>query len=145
MSSTSPVTRSLVDLTVHCWGADRPGATRRRGAPAVGAARGTRAPAISVDLTMAAGVEGANLVHSHTWYANLAGHFAKLTYDVPHVVTVHSLEPMRPGSRAARRRLRPLELLRNRPLEHADAIVRRLGRAHAAICSRATRMSRPSG
>ena len=38
----------------------------------------------------------AELVHSHTWYANLAGHLAKLTYGIPHVVTVHSLEPLRP-------------------------------------------------
>ena len=35
-------------------------------------------------------------MHSHTWYANLAGHLAKLTYGVPHVATVHSLEPLRP-------------------------------------------------
>ena len=35
-------------------------------------------------------------MHSHTWYANLAGHLAKLQYDIPHVATVHSLEPMRP-------------------------------------------------
>ena len=52
--------------------------------------------AMSIDLSMAAGVEGAELVHSHTWYANLAGHLAKLTYDIPHVATVHSLEPLRP-------------------------------------------------
>jgi alpha-maltose-1-phosphate synthase len=45
---------------------------------------------------MAAAVEGAELVHSHTWYAQLAGHLAKLTYDIPHVTTVHSLEPLRP-------------------------------------------------
>ena len=52
--------------------------------------------AVSIDLAMAAGVEGAALVHSHTWYANLAGHLAKLLYGIPHVATVHSLEPMRP-------------------------------------------------
>ena len=45
---------------------------------------------------MAAGCEGADLVHSHTWYANLAGHVAKLLHGVPHVVTAHSLEPLRP-------------------------------------------------
>src|SRR5919198_6708833 len=45
---------------------------------------------------MAAGVQGAAVVHSHTWYANLAGHTAKLLYGVPHVVTTHSLEPLRP-------------------------------------------------
>jgi starch synthase len=37
-----------------------------------------------------------NLVHSHTWYSNLAGHFAKLIYGIPHVMTSHSLEPLRP-------------------------------------------------
>jgi starch synthase len=51
---------------------------------------------ISADLAMAAGLEPLDLVHSHTWYANLAGHLAKLTYGVPHVMTTHSLEPLRP-------------------------------------------------
>src|SRR5207249_6715336 len=51
---------------------------------------------VSVDLAMAAAVEGAELVHSHTWYANLGGHLAKLLHGIPHVATVHSLEPMRP-------------------------------------------------
>ena len=50
----------------------------------------------AADLEMAAGVEGCDLVHSHTWYANLAGHLATLLYDIPHVVTSHSLEPQRP-------------------------------------------------
>ncbi len=52
--------------------------------------------AFSVDLAMAAGLDGADLVHSHTWYTNLAGHLAKLTYGIPHVMTSHSLEPLRP-------------------------------------------------
>jgi starch synthase len=51
---------------------------------------------MGVDLAMAAGCAGTDLVHSHTWYANLAGHVAKLLYGVPHVVTTHSLEPLRP-------------------------------------------------
>ena len=59
----------LVDLTVHCFGADR---------------------------AMTAGVDSAELVHSHTWYANLAGHLSKLNYGIPHVATTHSLEPLRP-------------------------------------------------
>jgi starch synthase len=45
---------------------------------------------------MAADCEGADLVHSHTWYANLAGHLAGLLYDIPHVLSAHSLEPLRP-------------------------------------------------
>jgi starch synthase len=51
---------------------------------------------LSIDLSMAAAVADRDLVHSHTWYANLAGHLAKLLYDIPHVVTTHSLEPLRP-------------------------------------------------
>jgi alpha-maltose-1-phosphate synthase len=51
---------------------------------------------LGVDLTIAAGCAGADLVHSHTWYANLGGHLAGLLYGVPHVVTAHSLEPLRP-------------------------------------------------
>jgi starch synthase len=51
---------------------------------------------LSVDLLMAAGVEGADVVHTHTWYANFAGHLARLLYDIPHVATTHSLEPRRP-------------------------------------------------
>lgn len=50
----------------------------------------------SVDLSMAAALEDRDLVHSHTWYANLAGHLAKLQYGIPHVMTAHSLEPLRP-------------------------------------------------
>ena len=51
---------------------------------------------MGVDLEMAAGCAGTDVVHSHTWYANLAGHVAKLLHGVPHVVTTHSLEPLRP-------------------------------------------------
>ncbi len=45
---------------------------------------------------MAAAVPEVDLVHSHTWYANLAGHLAGLLHDIPHVVSAHSLEPHRP-------------------------------------------------
>jgi len=51
---------------------------------------------LGVDLQIAQDVAGADLVHSHTWYANAAGHLAKLLHDIPHVVTAHSLEPLRP-------------------------------------------------
>jgi alpha-maltose-1-phosphate synthase len=95
----------LVDVVVHAWGADR--AEAEGGAPDVRSYRawdalGGEAPelaalrAMSIDLAMAAGAQGADVVHSHTWYANLAGHVAKLMYGVPHVATVHSLEPLRP-------------------------------------------------
>ena len=51
---------------------------------------------MGVDLSMAGDCVGADLVHSHTWYANFAGHVASLLGGMPHVVTAHSLEPMRP-------------------------------------------------
>jgi starch synthase len=89
-----------VDLTVHCQGADRPAGQR----PPVtahqpwdklaGANDALRV--ISTDLAMTASVSGAQVVHSHTWYTNLAGHLSSLLHGVPHVMTAHSLEPMRP-------------------------------------------------
>ena len=51
---------------------------------------------MSINLAMAAAVKGADLVHSHTWYANLGGHLSRLMWSIPHVMTIHSLEPLRP-------------------------------------------------
>jgi starch synthase len=51
---------------------------------------------LSTDLSIAAAVSDCDVVHSHTWYANMAGRLAQLLYDVPHVMTAHSLEPLRP-------------------------------------------------
>ncbi len=86
---------ALVDLTVHCQGIDRDGAVAHR--PWDRLADANQAlQTVSTDLSMTAAVAGTELVHSHTWYANLAGHLASLLYSVPHVVTVHSLEPLRP-------------------------------------------------
>ena len=51
---------------------------------------------LGVDLEIAAQTVGADLVHSHTWYANFAGHISALLNDIPHVITAHSLEPLRP-------------------------------------------------
>ena len=85
----------LVDLSVHCQGADRSGAVAHRPWDQLdGANEALRT--ISTDLSMTSAVASADLVHSHTWYANLAGHLAALLYGVPHVVTMHSLEPLRP-------------------------------------------------
>ncbi len=95
------------DVTVHCFGAARLRAAD--GPPVVAHApwqvlvsaepNSVALQAFSVDLTMAAGVAGAELVHSHTWYVELGGHLAKLLHGIPHVATVHSLEPMRPWKR----------------------------------------------
>ncbi|OZV80995.1 glycogen synthase [Micromonospora echinospora] len=89
--------RRLADVRVHCFGAPRtePGVTAYpEPVELTGANAALRT--MGVDLAMAAGCAGTDVVHSHTWYANLAGHTAKLLHGVPHVVTVHSLEPLRP-------------------------------------------------
>jgi starch synthase len=52
--------------------------------------------AFGIDLAMAAGTAGTTLIHSHTWYTNLAGHLGSLLHGVPHILTAHSLEPLRP-------------------------------------------------
>ncbi|MFG2309337.1 glycogen synthase [Streptomyces sp. NPDC048566] len=88
--------RALTDLDVHCWGEGAAGGVvRHRPWPALDGANDALRT-FSVDLSIAAGLAGRDLVHSHTWYANLAGHFGKLLHGIPHVVTAHSLEPLRP-------------------------------------------------
>ena len=89
--------RPLADVRVHCFGAPRtePGVTAYP-EPAELAGANAALRTMGVDLEMAAGCAGTDLVHSHTWYANFAGHTAKLLHGVPHVVTTHSLEPLRP-------------------------------------------------
>jgi starch synthase len=86
---------SLVDLTVHCQGGPRPDAIAHQPWEQLSAAS-SALQVISTDLAMTAAVGGADLVHSHTWYASLAGHLSSLLYGVPHVMTAHSLEPLRP-------------------------------------------------
>ncbi|WP_249713761.1 glycogen synthase [Rhizomonospora bruguierae] len=89
--------RRLADVRVHCFGPprDQPGVTGYAD-PAGLAGANAALRTMGVDLEMAAGAAGTDLVHSHTWYANLAGHVTKLLHGVPHVVTTHSLEPLRP-------------------------------------------------
>ncbi|MEU4470499.1 glycogen synthase [Micromonospora sp. NPDC023888] len=89
--------RHRADVRVHCFGLPRtePGVTAYAEPPGLTGANAALRT-MGVDLEMAAGAAGADVVHSHTWYANLAGHTAKLLHGVPHVVTAHSLEPLRP-------------------------------------------------
>ncbi len=87
--------RQLCDVDVHCMGAPRDGAFVAQPDPAL---RGTN-PALSTlsaDLNMVNSAAAATVVHSHTWYAGMAGHLTGLLYGIPHVLTAHSLEPLRP-------------------------------------------------
>ena len=52
--------------------------------------------ALLIDSDIASHLGSVDIAHSHTWYANLAGYLASKMYNIPHVVTAHSLEPLRP-------------------------------------------------
>ena len=105
VGSLVPRLRDLVDVDVHCFGGPRADAVRdaiphhhpigQDGARWLDGAN-PALRALAVNLSITAAVDGVDLVHSHTWYANLAGHLAKVLHDVPHVITTHSLEPRRP-------------------------------------------------
>ena len=90
-----------VDLGVHCFGAPREadyhGArVSTYGVPQNLADANAAVQTLGTDLSILQGIAGADLVHSHTWYANMAGHLASLLHGIPHVLSAHSLEPLRP-------------------------------------------------
>ena len=87
--------RRLCDVDVHCMGAPRDGAFVAQPDPALRGANPALST-LSADLNMVNSAEAATVVHSHTWYAGMAGHLTGLLYGIPHVLTAHSLEPLRP-------------------------------------------------
>ncbi|MGW5239702.1 glycogen synthase [Monashia sp. NPDC004114] len=89
--------RGDLDVQVRCFGAprDEPGTTAYPDLPQL-AQSNPALQTLGVDVALAGDCVGADIVHSHTWYANLGGHLASLLGGMPHVVTAHSLEPMRP-------------------------------------------------
>lgn len=89
--------RRSIEVRVHAFGAprDEPD-TRSYPVPDRFQGENAALASLAVDLDIVPGVGGADLVHSHTWYANRAGRTASLLYDIPHVMTAHSLEPLRP-------------------------------------------------
>ncbi|MGO4103182.1 glycogen synthase [Leifsonia sp. YAF41] len=89
--------RADIDVTVRCFGEARSAPqTIAYPVPAELMDANASLATLGVDLQMANDAHGADLVHSHTWYANGAGHLAQLLHGIPHVVTAHSLEPLRP-------------------------------------------------
>ena len=103
VNELAKVLRPLADVRVHAFGGPREPGTEGAddgvtGYPEIAELDGANAAlrTFGVDLEMAQGAEGTDLVHSHTWYANLAGHLAGLLHGVPHVISAHSLEPLRP-------------------------------------------------
>ena len=103
VNELAKVLRPLADVRVHAFGGPREPGTEGAddgvtGYPEIAELDGANAAlrTFGVDLEMAQGTEGTDLVHSHTWYTNLAGHLAGLLHGVPHVISAHSLEPLRP-------------------------------------------------
>ena len=91
------VLRSQIDVKVRCFGevrdeTDTYAYRHQANFDSANAAVQT----LATDLNMVEDIAGSDLVHSHTWYANFAGQVGGLMHGVPHVITAHSLEPMRP-------------------------------------------------
>jgi starch synthase len=94
----SQALRSLndVEVDVHCFGGPRSDGAFGYSTPAEFADANPALQAIATDLAIANNLGDVDVIHSHTWYANMAGHTASLLYGTPHIVSAHSLEPLRP-------------------------------------------------
>ena len=89
--------RVAMDVRVHAFGNARDeDGTSSYLVPAELESTNATIQTLGTDLTIVPQIAGANIVHSHTWYANHAGHLASLLHGIPHIVTAHSLEPLRP-------------------------------------------------
>lgn len=84
-----------IHVDVHCFGGVREDAYGYS-IPSQFDASNSAVQALVTDLEIATHLGNVDVVHSHTWYANMAGHIAALQYQIPHIVTAHSLEPLRP-------------------------------------------------
>ncbi len=85
-----------ISVDVHCFGGVRDDGAIGYSTPASFADANPAVQAIATDLDIANNLQNVNVIHSHTWYANMAGHFGSILHGVPHVITAHSLEPLRP-------------------------------------------------
>jgi len=86
-----------LDVRVRAFGAERDEeGTSSYTVPAELASANPAIQTLGTDLAIVSDIAGADIVHSHTWYANFAGHVASLLHGIPHVITAHSLEPLRP-------------------------------------------------
>jgi len=101
VAELSAVLRPLADVRVRAFDGPRGPEAEAQGVfgygvPASLAGANASLSTLGVDLVMANDVAGADIVHSHTWYANMAGHLGGLLHGIPHVISAHSLEPLRP-------------------------------------------------
>ncbi|NBX70720.1 MAG: glycogen synthase [Actinobacteria bacterium] len=87
--------RKLIDVDVHCFGDEKPGA-RSYPIPANLSTANPAVQTLGINLEMLGNFADSQVIHTHTWYANMAGHLGGLLHGLPHIVTAHSLEPRRP-------------------------------------------------
>jgi len=87
---------SGIDVDVHCFGGHRTDGAFGYDTPSEFSSANPALQAIATDLLIANNLANVDVIHSHTWYANMAGHTASLLYGTPHIVSAHSLEPLRP-------------------------------------------------
>ncbi len=87
--------RKKIDVDVHCFGEPRTDAVGHA-VPAALLASNQAIQTLGVDLEMVSATGDVDLLHSHSWYANMGGHIGGLLHGIPHVLTAHSLEPLRP-------------------------------------------------
>ena len=85
-----------VSVDVHCFGGARTDGALGYETPTSFESANPAIQAIATDLEIANHLQDVDVIHSHTWYANMAGHFASMLHGIPHVLTAHSLEPLRP-------------------------------------------------
>jgi starch synthase len=87
---------SGIEVDVHCFGGPRSDGAFGYDTPSEFSSANPALQAIATDLLIANNLANVDVIHSHTWYANMAGHTASLLYGTPHIVSAHSLEPLRP-------------------------------------------------
>ena len=85
-----------IEVDVHCFGGARSDGAFGYETPADFSSVNPALQALATDLAIAQNLGNVDVIHSHTWYANMAGHTASLLYGTPHIVSAHSLEPLRP-------------------------------------------------
>ena len=84
-----------IEVDVHCFGGKRDDAFGYL-LPTGFTDANPAVQALAIDLEIATHLGNVDVVHSHTWYSNMAGHIAALQHGIPHIVSAHSLEPLRP-------------------------------------------------
>lgn len=127
VNELAKVLRGQVDLRVQAFDGPRtdaePGVEGYLNLPELAGGNGAIST-LGVNLEMVNGMEGTDLVHSHTWYTNFGGFLAQQLYGVPLVVSAHSLEPLRPWKAEQLKGGYKVSSFAERiAYEHADAIV----------------------